>query len=67
MQDRAMNEGLTEFSSSRREEHFCSCFYFEKGKEIETFRIQNEFVINSGCDLVKDMHPFPVLLTLEII
>lgn len=43
-----MNEGLTEFSSGSREEHFRSCFYIEKGKEIETFRMQNEFVITQA-------------------
>lgn len=43
---RVTNEGLTEFScGSRENEYFCLCFYFERGREMETFRMQNEFVI----------------------
>lgn len=45
-----MNEGLNEFlSAGRKKESFCLCFCFERGGgEIETVRMENEFVITQA-------------------
>lgn len=65
-----MNEGLNEFQTAGREKwSFCLCFCSERGGgEIETFRMEKEFVITRALTQLRKYVTFLFcLLPLKIL